>query len=277
MHIDYSIATLWPFALGLLFSGVCAGVLAGLLGVGGGIVIVPVLYHVFTVLGIDESVRMKIAVATSFAVILPTAIRSLRAHAKRGAVDFALLRSWAIPVFVSTVIGIVIAGFVSSRALTGVFAVAALIVAAHFAFGKESWRIGKALPTGAGKYALAGSIGGVSALMGIGGGTFAVPAMTLYGYPIHKAVATSSGLGIIIAVPGIIGYVVSGWHHADLPPLSLGYVNLLGFLLITPMTVLTAPLGVTLAHALPRKRLVQAFALFLAATSIKMLMGLLKG
>lgn len=277
MHLDYSFAALWPFAVGLLFSGVCAGILAGLLGVGGGIVIVPVLYHVFTALGIDESVRMKIAIATSFAVILPTAIRSLRSHAKRGAVDFALLRSWTAPVFISTVIGIVISRYASGQVLTAIFATAALLVAAHFAFGKESWRIGKELPTGVGKYALAGSIGGISALMGIGGGTFAVPAMTLYGYPIHKAVGTSSGLGIIIAVPGVIGYVINGWHHANLPPLSFGYVNLLGFLLITPATVLTAPWGVALAHALPKKRLIQAFALFLAITSIKMFMGLLKG
>ncbi|MFZ1990036.1 MAG: sulfite exporter TauE/SafE family protein [Alphaproteobacteria bacterium] len=277
MHLDYSIATLWPFALGLLFSGLCAGVLAGLLGVGGGIVIVPVLYHVFTALGIDQSVRMKIAVATSFAVILPTAIRSLRSHAKRGAVDFALLRSWAAPLFIFTLVGTVLAGFASSQVLTGIFATAALVVAAHLAFGREEWRIGKELPKGVGKYALAGSIGGISAVMGIGGGTFAVPAMTLYGYPIHKAVATSSGLGIIISVPGIIGYIISGWHHPNLPPLSLGYVNLLGFLLITPTTVLTAPLGVAFAHALPRKRLIQAFALFLALTSIKMFMGLFKG
>ena len=276
MHTDFSIAALWPFALGLLLSGLCAGVLAGLLGVGGGIVIVPVLYHVFTVLGIDVSVRMKIAVATSFAVILPTAIRSLRAHAKRGAVDFALLRSWSVPVFLFTLIGTVLAGFASSQVLTGIFATAALVVAVHLAFGKEEWRIGKELPKGAGRYALAGSIGGISAVMGIGGGTFAVPAMTLFGYPIHKAVATSSGLGIIISVPGIIGYVISGWHHPNLPPFSLGYVNLLGFLLITPTTVLTAPLGVRFAHALPKRRLIQAFALFLALTSIKMFAGLLK-
>src|SRR5262249_45291460 len=104
--------------------------------------------------------------------------------------------------------------------------------------------------------------------------TFAVPAMTLFGYPIHRAVATSAGLGIIISIPGIIGYVIAGWHHANLPPFSLGYVNLLGFALITPATVLTAPWGVSIAHALPKNQLIQAFALFLALTSIRMFVGL---
>ena len=277
MHMDYSFATLWPFALGLVFSGVCAGVLAGLLGVGGGIVIVPVLYHVFTALGIDESVRMHLAVATSLAVIIPTSIRSLRAHAKRKAVDFDLLKRWAPTVFICTLIGSVLAGFASGKELTAIFATAALVVAAWLAFGKDEWRIAPSLPKGGGSVVLAGSIGGLSALMGIGGGTFAVPAMTLFGYPIHRAVATSSGLGLIISVPGTIGYIISGWGHAHLPPLSLGYVNLLGFALITPTTVLTAPWGVALAHALPRKRLIQAFALFLALTSIRMFWGLIKG
>ena len=275
MHIDYSFAALWPFALGLLVAGVCAGIMAGLLGVGGGIVIVPVLYHVFTALGIDEGVRMHLAVATSLGVIIPTSIRSVRAHAKRGAVDFKLLRSWAPAVFIGTLIGTMIADFVSGPILTGIFATVALVVSANYAFSRAEWRLGEALPTGFPAHALAGAIGCLSALMGIGGGTFAVTTMTLYGYPIHRAVGTAAGLGLIISVPGTIGHIIGGWHHANLPPLSLGYVNLLGFALITPTTVLTAPWGVTLAHALPRKRLIQAFALFLAVTSIKMYWGLI--
>jgi uncharacterized protein len=151
----------------------------------------------------------------------------------------------------------------------------ALVVAANYAFSRDEWRLGTALPTGAAAHALAGGIGCLSAMMGIGGGTFAVTTMTLYGYPIHRAVATAAGLGLIISVPGTIGYIIGGWGHAHLPPLSLGYVNLLGFALITPTTVLTAPWGVWMAHALPRKRLIQAFALFLAITSIRMYWGLI--
>jgi uncharacterized membrane protein YfcA len=279
MPLDpHSLATLWPFALGLLFAGVCAGTLAGLLGVGGGIVIVPVLYNVFTSLGIDEGVRMHLAVGTSLATIIPTSIRSMSAHAKRGAVDFELLRAWGPPMFIGTLIGTAVAGLVSGEVLTGVFATVAIVVALNFAFGREEWRIGKELPRkGVGGYALSGGIGGLSAMMGIGGGTFGVTTMSLFGYPIHKAVATSSGLGLIISIPGTIGLILSGWGAQHLPPASLGYVSLLGFVLITPTTVLMAPVGVRFAHALPKKRLIQAFSLFLAITSIRMFYGLIHG
>lgn len=267
-------AALWPFALGLIASGVIAGTLAGLLGVGGGIVLVPVLYQVFSALGVDEAVRMHLAVGTSLATIIPTSIRSVRAHAKRGAVDFALLKSWAPALILGTLAGTAIAGAISGPALTGIFASLVLIVAANLAFGREEWRLGSALPKGAPAQALAASIGAISGLMGIGGGTFGVPAMTLFGYPIHRAVATSAGLGIIISIPGAIGFILSGWGKASLPPGSLGYVNLIGFALLTPTTVLMAPLGARLAHALPRKWLARAFALFLALTSAKMFWGL---
>lgn len=279
MPLDiHSLATLWPFALGLLFAGVCAGTLAGLLGVGGGIVIVPVLYNVFTSLGIDEGVRMHLAVGTSLATIIPTSIRSMRAHAKRGAVDFELLRAWGPPMFIGTLIGTAVAGLVSGEVLTGVFASVAILVALNFAFGREEWRIGNELPRkGVGGYALSGGIGGLSAMMGIGGGTFGVTTMSLFGYPIHKAVATSSGLGLIISIPGTIGLILSGWGAANLPPASFGYVSLLGFALITPTTVLMAPVGVRFAHALPKRRLIQAFALFLGITSIRMFYGLIHG
>jgi uncharacterized membrane protein YfcA len=236
---------------------------------------VPVLYHVFTALGIDEAVRMHLAVGTSLATIIPTSIRSLRAHAKRGAVDFALLKRWAPAMFLGTLAGTFLAGQMSGPALTAIFASLVLIVAANLAFGREEWRLGRQLPTGAPAYALSGAIGGVSALMGIGGGTFGVTAMTLYGYPIHRAVATSAGLGIIISIPGAIGFILNGWGHVGLPPGSLGYVNLIGFALLTPTTVLMAPVGARLAHAMPKRWLARAFALFLVLTATKMFWGLL--
>ncbi len=261
---------LWPFALGLMATGLIAGVIAGLLGVGGGIVIVPVLYSMFGVIGIDEGIRMHLAVGTSLATIIPTSIRSLRSHAKRGAVDWALLKRWAPGILFGVFLGTVLAGYFNSKALTGIFAVVGFIVALNMAFGKKDWQIANALPKGLSGAIMTCCIGGVSALMGIGGGTLGVPLMTLYGYDAKRAVATASGFGLIISVPGAIGFVVSGWGEAALPALSLGYVSLVGLAIIAPMTVITAPLGVHFAHAMPQERLKQAFALFLAITAIKM-------
>ncbi len=265
------------FAGALLVTGLIAGVLAGLLGVGGGIVIVPVLFHMFTALGIDESVRMHLAVGTSLGTIIPTSIRSVRAHHKKGAVDIELLKRWAFPMLIGVVVGTALAAYVNGAALTAVFASVALLVAFNMAFGKEEWRLGEDLPGRAGEGAIAGSIGGVSAMMGIGGGTFGVTVMTLFGRPIHQAVATSAGLGLLISVPGAIGFMLSGIGVEARPPFSIGYVNLIGLLLIVPATVLAAPWGASLAHAISRKALSRAFAFFLLLTSLRMFYGLLNG
>jgi len=259
-----------PFAAGLVVTGLVAGVLAGLLGVGGGIVIVPVLYHVFTLLGIDEAVRMHLAVGTSLGTIILTSIRSVRAHAKKGAVDWDMLKSWALPILVGVASGTLIAAYVGGDVLTAVFATIALAVAANLAFGKESWRLGTELPGKPAQYSVAGVIGMLSALMGIGGGTFAVSFMTLYGKNPREAVATSSGLGVLIAVPAVVGFIWAGWNDPLLPPFSLGYVNLIGMALIAPLSVLAAPWGAALAHAISPKALIRAFALFLALTSLQM-------
>ncbi len=268
---------LLTFALALLATGLFAGVLAGLLGVGGGIVIVPVLFHLFTLLGIDEAVRMHMAVGTSLGTIIPTSIRSLRAHHKKGAVDFDLLKRWALPMLLGVMAGTVLAAYVKGPVLTGVFASVALLVAFNMAFGKEEWRLGETLPGRGGQSLIASVIGGISSMMGIGGGTFGVTVMTLYGRPIHQAVATSAGLGLLISVPGAIGFVLSGMGVDARPPLSLGYVNLVGLVLIVPATILAAPWGASLAHAVSRKTLARAFAFFLALTSLRMFYGLLNG
>ncbi len=270
----YSNIELIMFAVGLLATGIIAGVIAGLLGVGGGIVIVPVLFHIFTTLGIDESIRMHLAVGTSLGTIIPTSIRSVRAHHKKGAVDWALLKRWALPMLLGVVVGTVLASYVNGQVLTGIFAVFAIVIAANLAFGREEWRLGDELPSMPAQSGIAAVIGGLSSMMGIGGGTFGVTTMTLFGRPIHNAVATSAGLGLIISVPGAIGFLVSGWTVPGLPPFSIGYVNLIGLALIVPMTVLAAPWGAALAHKISRKTLARAFAFFLLATSIKMMMGL---
>lgn len=266
----YPLSQLLLLALGLAATGVFAGMLAGLLGVGGGIVIVPVLYQMFTVLGIDEGIRMHLAVGTSLGTIIITSIRSVRAHAKKGAVDWAMLRRWALPVLIGVFIGTAMAAHVSSDGLTLVFASVALIVAANMAFGKDTWRLGSELPAPPIQYGAAGVIGMLSAMMGIGGGTFGVTFMTLFGKNAREAVATSAGLGVLIGVPGVIGFIWAGWGEATLPPFSLGYVNLVGLALIVPLTILSAPWGANMAHAISHKALLRAFAFFLFITSLNM-------
>ena len=269
-----SVGYLALFAIVLLAAGGCAGVLAGLLGVGGGIVIVPVLFHLFTSLGVDEAVRMHVAVGTSLATIIPTSIRSVMSHRKKDSVDFSILKQWSLAILLGVIVGSFIAIFATGRVLTLVFALVALVVSIHMAFGKEEWRIAKMPERGIFMNATAGLLGTFSTLMGIGGGTLGVPIMTLFGIPIHRAVGTAAGIGLLVSVPGTIGFVIAGFGEPLRPPFSFGYVNLLGFALIVPMTVFAAPLGVRLAHWLDRATLRRVFAVFLALTSFRMMLGL---
>ena len=262
---------LGTFALGLVIAGIVGGLVAGMLGVGGGIVIVPVLYHVMDLLGIDPGVRMHIAVGTSLATIIPTSLSSARSHNKKGAVDWDLLRRWVVPLLVGTIVGSAIAGYVKGQALALFFACVALPVAVQLAFFGEQRRISDHLPTGVGRWLLPFGISGVSTMMGIGGGTVGVPAMTLCGVPIHRAVGTAAAFGTIISIPGTIGSIIAGWGAHGLPPYSLGYVNLLGFVLIAPASYLVAPFGAHIAHEMDRGRLRKIFALFIGLTAARML------
>jgi len=259
------------FGLGLLITGVVSGLVAGLLGVGGGIVVVPVLYHVLALLNVDETVRMHVAVGTSLACIIPTSYSSVTAHNAKGAVDWALLRRWAIPMFIGVLVGSAAAGISSGRVLALIFSAVALPVAIHLAFAGDKRRLADHLPEGAGGVLVPGFIGGVSTMMGIGGGTVGVPIMTLCGVPIHRAVGTASAFGAIISVPGTIGAMITGWGAAGTPPWSLGYVNLLGFLLIAPTSFFAAPFGAQIAHMTDVKRLRIVFAVFIAVTTARML------
>ncbi len=266
-----------PLMLGgiLLTVGAVSGVAAGLLGVGGGIIIVPVLYHLFTELGVDPAVRMHLAVGTSLTTIIATSTTSIRAHAKRGAVDIGLLKSWGPAIFVGVLGGTALAGFVRGSALTAVFAVMATIVAVYMGFGRPHWRLSDHLPTGVLRHAIAAFIGAVSAMMGIGGGTLSVPTLTLFGYPIHKAVGTAAAIGLIIGIPGTIGFILAGWDVPNRPAWSLGYVNVLGVAALLPTSMLLAPVGARLAHSLDTRRLKQVFAAFLGLTALRMFYGLL--
>ncbi|HEY0281948.1 MAG TPA: sulfite exporter TauE/SafE family protein [Rhizomicrobium sp.] len=258
-------------ALGLLIAGVVSGLIAGMLGVGGGIVVVPVMYHVLVAMNVSEDLRMHIAVGTSLATIIPTSISSLRAHDKKGAVDRELLKRWLWPMLAGVLAGGVLAGVSRGQTLALIFGLVALPVAAQLAFMKETWRLADKLPGGIGGALLPFGISGISTMMGIGGGTVGVPAMTLCGVPIHRAVGTASAFGAIISIPGAIGAAIAGYGAAGLPPYSLGYVNLLGFLLIAPVAFFTAPAGAAIAHMTDRGRLRRLFALFVAITAAKML------
>ncbi|MDX9861300.1 MAG: sulfite exporter TauE/SafE family protein [Rhodospirillales bacterium] len=263
------------FAGGILLAGVVAGILAGLLGVGGGIVIVPVLFNIFLFLGIDEAVRMHLAVGTSLATIIPTSIMSARAHYKRGGIDVDLLKSWGPAIFIGVLAGTVLGGNVRGHVLTAIFAVIALLVAANMAFRKEGMTIADTLPSGIGRAAMGLGVGAFSVMMGIGGGTLTVPLLTAFSYPIRRAVGTASAIGFIIGVPGAIGFILAGLDAPNLPPLSLGYANLIGFALIVPATMTMAPIGARNAHTIAPRTLRLAFGFFLLVTSLRMFWSLL--
>ncbi|WP_417468927.1 sulfite exporter TauE/SafE family protein [Maricaulis sp.] len=240
-------------------TGAFAGLVAGLFGIGGGVVMVPAMYYAFTALGYDDDKLMHVAVGTSLAVIVATSARSVAAHAKRGAVDFAVLRSWGPWIVAGTLLGSVIADQVSGRVLTGLFGGMALLLSLQFFFGRPDWKLRDDLPGGVTRVGLAGTIGILSAMMGIGGGVFGVTLMTLCGKPIHKAVATAAGFGVAIGLPGAIGYIANGWG-SNIVPWSLGYVNLPGFALLAGSAFFVAPIGARLAHDLPAATLKRFFA-----------------
>lgn len=268
---DYTLAFLLVLAVAMLCTGAIAGVLAGLLGVGGGIVIVPVLFILFDYLDIPPQISMHIAVATSLATIIPTSISSARSHHKKGSIDLDLLKSWAPLIFIGAAIGGVLSKYLASTSLTLIFGVIALLVSINMALPKKLV-ISDELPKGVvGKGLLPSFIGGFSALMGIGGGTLSVPILSAFSFPIHRAVGTASAFGLVIAIPAVIGFIWSGWSADLRPPYSFGYVSLPAAVLIFSVSVFTAPLGAKLAHSLNPANLKKAFALFLFITSLRML------
>lgn len=263
-------------ALAVIVAGVFTGLLAGLLGIGGAAITVPVLYEVFRYLGVPEEVRMQLCVGTSLAVIVPVSLRSYFAHRAKAAVLDGVLRLWIAPVVLGVVCGAGIAFFAPQSLFKIVFVVVGALIATKLLFSRDDWRIADTLPGRAVTVSVGYVIGLLSSLMGIAGGSLSTAFLTLYGKPIHVAVATSSGLGIWIALPGMIGYMLAGWPQMHLlPPLSVGYVSLIGLVLFAPVSVLAAPFGARLAHNMPRRRLEIAFAIFMYAASLRFLISLL--
>jgi uncharacterized protein len=265
-----SLAQLAPLLVVLGATGLVAGFAAGLLGVGGGIVTVPVLEYALRFAGVPEEYRMHVAVATSLAAIIPTSISSARTHHARGALDGNLARRWALPILMGALLGSLLASHAPLTVLAAVFGSVALLIAVKMVLPLDHLRIAQQVPPGAGGAGIAAAIGGISAVMGIGGGTLTVPTLSLCGYPIHRAVGTAAFFGIFISVPGTIAFLFAH-PPVDLPWATVGYVSLIGLALIAPGSMLMAPLGARAAHALSRRRLSQAFGAFLLVVGTRML------
>ena len=254
----------------MLATGCVAGIMAGMFGIGGGIVIVPVLEMTLGFLGVDPAIRMHVAVATSLATIIPTSISSARAHHQREAVDMAIVRRWAIFVLIGALLGAWIAAQVHSRVLAMVFATLALLIALKMIFLPKSRNLANDVPRGPLVAVIPTAIGCLSSMMGIGGGTFSVMTLTLFNQPIHRAVGTAALLGLVISLPGTIGFIITGWNDVRIPPGSLGYVSLIGFALIAPATVMTAPIGAKIAHSFSEKKLSILFGAFLVLAAARL-------
>jgi uncharacterized membrane protein YfcA len=264
MLLGVPLGELALLALAVVIGGVATGILAGLFGIGGGAIIVPVLYEVFRILGVPEEVRMQLCVGTSMAIIIPTTIRSYLIHRAKGAVLSGVMRQWALPAVLGVAAGSVIAYFAPAAVFKVVFLVVVTIIAVKLLFGRDSWRIAADFP---GRVAMTGYgflIGVTSSLMGVSGGSVSNMIQTLYGKPLHNAVATSAGLGVPITIAGTIGLMLAGWPKmALLPPLSIGYVSLLGVAIMAPVSSFTATYGALLAHRLSKRQLEIGFGLFL--------------
>ena len=266
-----AILSYWPFALAMVGTGAVSGVFAGLLGIGGGAIIVPVLAYALQLLGFDSDVVQHVAVGTSLAVIIPTGLASARAHHRRGAVDIAILRLWAPVILASTLLGGLMAGLYSGNALRLIFGVMAFFIAANIVLPFQQRLIGHLHSSATTHRLFAALVGYVSALMGVGGGSLSVPTIAAFGATMHKAVGTGAAIGVFIAVSGTVGFIISGWKAEGLPPLSLGYVNLAALVLIGAMAALFAPLGAALAHRLDQRALKLIFAAFLVFVGANMI------
>lgn len=268
---------LLAMCLMLLVIGAFAGVLAGLLGVGGGIVLVPAFFYAFSALGYDGSQLMQLCLGTSLATIIVTSVRSVMSHNKKGAVDWSILKRWAPGIVLGAVLGVTVASHLRSEFLQGVFGVLGLTVGLYMSFGRSEWRLGSEMPKGLKRGVLSPLLGFISVLMGIGGGSFGVPLMSLFNMAIHRAVATAAGFGVVIAVPSVLGFLLLPMDPASRPPFTVGTVNLVAFGLIIAVTLLTTPLGVTLAHKMDPKPLKRVFGVFLIIVALNMLRKVVMG
>ncbi len=276
MLLGYPTGEIVLLALWIAGAGILVGVLAGLFGIGGGAIIVPVLYEVFRALDVPEDVRVQLCIGTSLAIIIPTTVRSYIEHKKKGAVIPHVVRLWTLPAIAGVVIGSMVASFAPPAVFKVTFVAFISFVCIKMLFGNERWILGSELP---GRMLLAffGFITGlISSLVGVSGGSVSNAVLTLYGQPMQRAVATSAGIGVPITIAGTVGYMLAGWSHmAQLPPLSIGFVSVIGFVLMAPVASYSASYGVRLAHWLPRRKLEIAFGIFLILVGLRFIISLI--
>ena len=276
MLLGYPTGEIVMLALWIAGAGILVGILAGLFGIGGGAIIVPVLFEVFRALGVPEEVRMQMCIGTSLAIIVPTTVRSYIAHKKKGAVIPDVVRLWTLPAMIGVVIGSITATFAPAAVFKIAFVVFASFISAKMLFGSERWNLGTELPSRAVMRAYGFITGLFSSLVGVSGGAVSNAVLTLYGQPMQRAVATSAGVGVPITIAGTLGYMLAGWPHmAKLPPLSIGFVSVIGFVLMAPVSSFTASYGVRLAHWLPRRKLEIAFGCVLLLVGGRFIVSLL--
>jgi uncharacterized membrane protein YfcA len=272
---DAPLNELLLLAAAILAGGVIAGLLAGLFGIGGGVIVVPVLYEVFRLLGVPDAVHMQVCIGTSLAIMVPTNIRSYRTHRETGAVLTDVVRQWTPGMIVGIAIGSAIATVAPSSVFKLAFIVVAAIIAGKLLFSRQRWLLSDELPRHPLAHLYGLAVGLMAALTGVSGGSLCTMVLTLHGRPIHQAVATSAAIVVPIAIAGTLGYIVAGLpHRTELPPFSIGFVSLIGFALMAPVASLTASYGARMAHALSRRTLEVAFGLFLLAASLRFLASL---
>jgi uncharacterized protein len=274
--LGYPIGEIAMLALWIVGAGILVGILAGLFGIGGGAIIVPALYEVFRVLGVPEDVRIQLCIGTSLAIIIPTTLRSYIAHKKKGAAITEVVRLWTVPAIVGVVAGSITAAFAPAPVFKVAFVVFTAFIGTKMLFIRDRWNLGTDLP-GRGALTIYGFITGLfSSLVGVSGGAISNAVLTLYGQTMQRAVATSAGIGVPITIAGTIGYVLAGWRHmSELPPLSIGFVSLIGFVLMAPVSSYTTTYGVRLAHWLPKRKLEIAFGIFVYLVGFRLLLTLL--
>lgn len=275
MEVAHSTNELIILALALIGAGVATGFLAGLLGVGGGAIITPVLYEVFSILGVSSSVRMHLAVGTSLAIMAPTTLRAFAAHKARGGVDMAAFKRLAPSIVAGVVLGAAVARYAPGTALKWLWVTFATLMSLKLLLGRDDWRLGDDLPKNPLIELYGLFVGAVSTLLSVGGGAFVTMLLTLYGRTIRAAVGTSAGIGTLITLPGALGLMWAGWGQPGLPPFSVGYVSLLGAALMIPSSVLAAPLGARVSHGISRRALELAFAALLSTAGLNFLASLL--
>ena len=276
------LAELVELAAALIAVGALAGFLAGLFGVGGGAILVPVLYELFRIMDVPLETRMPLCVGTSLAIIIPTAVRSYLAHRRHGSVDMNIIRKWIVPVLIGVTVGSLVARYAPERVFKYVFVAVAWSAAVRLILGRDNWRIADDFPAGPLMRIYGFLIGILSTLMGIGGGLFSNLLMTLYGRTIHQSVATSSGLAVLISIPGTLGYIYAGWPVATkFPattilqfPLAIGYISLIGAIMVMPTSLLVAPLGVKAAHKMSKRALETTFGLYLFIMGLRFAVAL---